>query len=129
MYGAAAATALHHFRFCFSRVAQVPQAGLSKQRSTNSVDNLNKKTLLAGVVVILAAIGVIVGVMVTRQADGTPASESSGISSSGSGSGITDTSSDGSTTTSSGGTSKEVRKTNSTSTVTSDPTSGTNLVG
>ncbi|KAF4315668.1 hypothetical protein BBO99_00005225 [Phytophthora kernoviae] len=86
---------------------------------------MSKKAQLTGVVVILAIIGVIVGVVVTRQGSSDSASESSGTSSSGSGS---TTSSSDSTTNSSGGTSK-VKKSKSTSsgsgsdTITSDPTS------
>ncbi|GMF16526.1 unnamed protein product [Phytophthora lilii] len=92
---------------------------------------MTKKAQLTGVVVILAIIGIIVGVMVTRQASSS-ASESSGTASSGSGSSVTDSSGESSTTTSSSsGTSTVSKKKKKSSTssnsgtgsVTSDPTS------
>jgi tartrate-resistant acid phosphatase type 5 len=98
---------------------------------------LTKKAQLTGIVVILAVIGVIVGVMVTRQASSS-ASESSATASSGSGStSVSGGSSDSSTTTSSssdtGTVSKKKKKTSTSSSsgtgsITSDPTSGTKFI-
>ncbi|KAG4239494.1 hypothetical protein PC116_g12512 [Phytophthora cactorum] len=89
---------------------------------------LSKKAQLIGVVVVIAVIGVIAGVIVTRQSDSSSsATESSGTASSGSGSSVSGGTSDSSTTTSSGSTSKPSKRSNSTSSressITSDPTS------
>ncbi|KAE9095605.1 hypothetical protein PF006_g23972 [Phytophthora fragariae] len=93
---------------------------------------ISKKAQLTSVVVILAIIGAIVGVMITRQASHS-ASESSGTSSSDSGSSVAGSGSGDSTTTSSSSGTRTVSKKKKTKTssgstsgsdaITSDPTS------
>ncbi|GMF30031.1 unnamed protein product [Phytophthora lilii] len=91
------------------------------------IDMVTKRALVTGVVVIIAVIGVIIGVMVVRQG-GDSASESSATSSSGSGSSLTDSSTSGgsinNSTSSKRTTSKKTNSTSSAaSSITSDPTS------
>ncbi|ETP16037.1 hypothetical protein F441_09318, partial [Phytophthora nicotianae CJ01A1] len=95
--------------------------------SSLPIEMVSKKVAITGVVVILAVIGVIVGVLVARKSSDS-ASESSGTNSSGSGSTSTTSGSGTSTTSSSSNSGTTYKLKNSTSSasssVTSDPTDG-----